>query len=226
MMNTLKEIIYKRYKISFSKSGEDLLLSKILQRFKSGTYVDIGCWDPIKASNTYYFYLRGYTGICIDPNPKLIEGFSKFRNTDKLITCGVGGAYSELDYYMFKHDSSMNTFDPKFIEENKLQNSVEKVVKIPLRPLGEILKEHCPPRQELLFFDVDVEGYDLEVLQSNDWDNYNPYIVMVESTLSLKEDMNSEVNELLESKGYTILAKTIINKDLGNLIFLKNGFYK
>ena len=225
-MHILKELIYRRYRISFSKSGEDLLLSKILQNFKSGTYVDIGCWDPIKASNTYYFYLRGYKGICIDPNPQLKDGFSKYRKSDKLITCGVGLDNSVLDYYMIKHDGSMNTFDPKFIEENNLQNSVEKILKIPIRPLEEILREECVPKQELLFFDIDVEGYDLQVLQSNDWDHFKPYAVMVESTLSVKEDMESEINGFLEEKGYKILAKTVINKDLGNLIFLRDGFYK
>lgn len=225
-MNFIKEFIYKRYRISFSKSGEDLLLAKILQNFKSGTYVDIGCWDPIKASNSYYFYLRGYKGICIDPNPQLKDGFKKHRKSDKLITCGVGESNSILDYYMIKKDSSMNTFDPKFIEENNLHNSVEKILKIPIRPLGEILREECIPKQELLFFDVDVEGYDLQVLRSNDWGNFNPYAVVVESTLSLKEDMESEVNDFLEEKGYKILAKSLINKDLGNLVFLKENFYK
>lgn len=225
-MNIFKEFLYRRYKISFSKSGEDILLSKILQNFKSGTYVDIGCWHPIKASNTYFFYLRGYKGICIDPNPQLRLEFSKFRKTDTLLTCGVGGTDSELDYYVIKHDESMNTFNPLFIEENGLQDSVKEMLKIPVRPLADILRETCNPGQELLFFDVDVEGYDFEVLQSNHWEDFRPYAVMVESNLSLKEDMNSDINGFLEEKGYSIFAKTVINKDLGNLIFLRKDFYK
>ena len=71
MLATVKEYIrrkiYQRYNISFSKSGEDMQLKQLLKVNRKGVYVDIGCWDPVKASNSYYFHLRGWKGICIDP---------------------------------------------------------------------------------------------------------------------------------------------------------------
>lgn len=76
MLKKIKEIIrrkiYKRYNISFSQGGgDDIQLYKLLKATNPGVYVDIGCWHPVKASNTYFFNLRGWKGICIDPNPEL-----------------------------------------------------------------------------------------------------------------------------------------------------------
>lgn len=90
MKNKIRELIFKRYNVSFSKSGDDIQLNKLINSTSSGVYVDIGCWHPIKASNTYFFYLRGWKGLCIDPNPELKILFEKFRPTDKFINCAVG----------------------------------------------------------------------------------------------------------------------------------------
>jgi hypothetical protein len=74
VINKIKEIlkrkIYTRYNISFSQGGgDDIQLKKLLKVQKPGVYVAIGSWHPVKASNSYFFYLRGWKGICIDPNP-------------------------------------------------------------------------------------------------------------------------------------------------------------
>lgn len=40
MKNRLKEIIYRRYNISFSKSGDDIQLNKLINETSAGTYLD------------------------------------------------------------------------------------------------------------------------------------------------------------------------------------------
>ena len=70
----LKVILFRKMNVSFSVSGEDILLSQLLKKNPTldNSYIDIGCHDPIIRSNSYYFYLRGWRGICIDPNPFLL----------------------------------------------------------------------------------------------------------------------------------------------------------
>jgi FkbM family methyltransferase len=225
ILNSVKEFIFRRYNISFSKSGEDLILAKILQKFKSGYFVDVGCWDPINYSNTYFFYLRGYKGICIDPNPKLVEEYRLIRPNDRFILSGVGMNLSRLNYYYIKKDSSLNTFNYDFIKENNLEDSIDKIVEVTLKPLSQILDEIILDDLPLLFFDIDVEGFDLDVLKSNNWTKYRPYIVMVESSSNLKDDLNSDISSFLQSQGYQLVSKTLTNRSLGNLIFLRNDFY-
>lgn len=215
----IREFLYRRYNISFSKSGEDMQLKKLINKSVSGVFVDIGCWHPIKASNTYYFSLRGWKGICIDPNPELRELYQKFRPNDIFINCAIGE--EGLSYYMLE-ESSMNTLDYRFIQKRNLDNKIKKIVNVPSRYLKDILDEHIKINECIDFFDVDVEGFDLEVLKTNNWKKYRPKIIMVETDISLKDDLKSEMNNYLESVEYRLIGKSIIRNNLGNLFFIDN----
>lgn len=220
--NKIREFIYNRYKISFSKAGDDIQLMKILNNSKPGCYVDIGCWHPVKASNTYFFYLRNWKGICIDPNPELKDVFQFYRPKDIFVNAAIGNNDENLNYYMLndKHCSSMNTLDYSFLEKHNLQSEIKNTISIPTYSLAKILEEKLAPDDRLDFFDIDVEGFDLEVLKSNDWQKYRPKIVLVETELSLNEELSSDIFLYLESKNYRLIAKSVMIGDLGNLFFI------
>lgn len=219
----LKKKIYQRYNISFSKSGDDVQLMKLINQSKPGTYVDIGCWHPIKASNSYFFSLRNWKGICIDPNPELEKLYKRFRPNDVFINCAVGEKDANLNYYMLSdNNSSMNTLNLDFLKKHDLEKDIKKTITIPTFSLKDILDKNIATNERLDFFDVDVEGFDLEVLQSNDWNKYRPKVVVTETDISIKEDVVSEITSYLESVNYRLVGKTVMNGDLGNLLFLDN----
>ncbi|WP_111672141.1 FkbM family methyltransferase [Algoriphagus litoralis] len=220
----LRNIINSRYRVSFSKSGEDIQLFKLFNKLQ-GKYLDIGCFEPVTFSNTYFFYLKGWDGYVVDPNPTLTAMFKKIRPKDVFINRGISGEAGTLDYYMLPQKmASMNTFDYSFLEKNNLTSYVEKEIKIPLCTLEELVDEF-KLKDKIDFIDVDVEGLDLEVLQSNNWETFRPSIVMVETDLSLDQDMDSPVTRLLEDKDYRILAKLVQSTSgSGNLIFCKKEF--
>ena len=219
MIEKLKEFIRGRYNISFSKAGDDIQLMKLINQSNPGTYVDVGCWHPYKASNTYYFYLRNWKGICIDPNPELIELYKKFRPRDNFINAGIGAENSSLDYYMFE-ESSMNTFSEDFYNNHKRYSKLVNKIEIPLFSLKEILDKNIDEKDRLDFFDIDVEGFDLDVLKSNDWQKYRPKIIVIESDIPIKQDLDSEIVQYLELQNYRLLGKSIIQGDLGNLFLI------
>src|SRR5664279_1896466 len=53
--------------VSYAQNGEDVVLFRALGAVEGGRYVDVGANDPIFESVTYAFYLRGWSGITIDP---------------------------------------------------------------------------------------------------------------------------------------------------------------
>jgi FkbM family methyltransferase len=221
MIDKLKAYIRGRYNISFSKAGDDIQLMKLINQPNPGTYVDVGCWHPYKASNSYYFYLRNWKGICIDPNPELADLYKKFRPKDNFINAGIGASNQTLDYFMFE-ESSMNTFSKDFYEKHKTHSKLLQKIEIPLFSLKDILDKNLDKNDRLDFFDIDVEGFDLEVLKTNDWEKYRPKIIVIESDNPLKKDLDSEIVQYLAMQNYRLLGKSIINGDLGNLFLISN----
>lgn len=221
ILDRLKRIIRRRYNISFSKSGDDIQLMKLINNNTPGTYVDIGCWHPIKASNTYFFHLRKWKGICIDPNPELKSLYKKYRPSDNFINVGIGNSNTTLDYYMLQ-ESSMNTFSFEFIKKHNLESQIVKKINIPIFSLKDVLDKNMDKNDRLDFFDVDAEGFDLEILKTNDWTKYRPKVIVVESDDTLKNDILSEIVQYLEIQNYKLLGKSVINGDLGNLFLVSN----
>ena len=48
--------------------------------------------------------------------------------------------------------------------------------------MRDILRRHLPPDTQIDLLNIDVEGLDLEVLQSNDWSKFKPKVIIVEGT--------------------------------------------
>jgi FkbM family methyltransferase len=217
----LNDFLGAKLNISFARSGDDLQLMKLIDNSTPGVFVDIGSWHPKKASNTYFFYLRKWKGICIDPNPELKDLYHSLRPRDIFINAGVGFSSEPMKYFMFS-ESSINTFSKDFIKSKNLESKIVNQLDIPIYSLKEILSKHILPTDRLDFFDIDAEGFDLEVLKTNDWDLFRPKIVVIESDLPIKEDINSDIVKYLESKNYKLLGKSIIKHDLGNLFLISN----
>jgi hypothetical protein len=92
-----------------------------------------------------------------------------------------------------------------------------KTVRIVVAPLAEILKLNTPKDRKIDFLTVDVEGFDLEVLKSNDWVSYRPSWVLVEQlNLGDIESLNFEIHDYMKSLNYVLFAKTF------NTLFYKD----
>jgi FkbM family methyltransferase len=194
----------------FSQSGEDLVVWMYTRKTK-GFFVDVGAFHPVHYSNTFALYLRGWRGINIEPNPEPIGIFKELRPQDVTLNCGVSEKAGELDYYSFSIPSG-NTFKKEVAEATLLQDKRVREVcpprKIPTRPLRDILDEHFPKGTAFDLLTVDVEGMDLEVLRSSDWNRYRPELVLVEDHDFLMENYGqSEVFKFMKSQNYTLVSK-------------------
>lgn len=201
---------------SYSQEGEDRVLSSLLfklnggKHIESGFYVDVGAHHPYRYSNTLLFYRQGWHGINIDAMPGSMTLFQKQRPRDINLENGVGRKAETLKFFVF-NEPALNTFDENLAKSRCNEDwHIKATVDVPVLPLAEILKKHIPKGQRLIFFSVDVEGFDLDVLQSNDWQEYRPEVVLVE-TLGLSfEDLASDpLAEYLHTLGYVVYSKTV-----------------
>ncbi|MDG2270997.1 MAG: FkbM family methyltransferase, partial [Halioglobus sp.] len=85
---------------------------------------------------------------------------------------------------------------------------IKDVIKVDVLPLHEVLDQHVQTTQSIDFMSVDVEGFDLQVLKSNDWNRYRPTYVLAEALgSSLHEVEQSEIVKFMLDKGYVLYAK-------------------
>ena len=205
--------------ISFSQEGEDLVLARFIGNKSNGFYVDIGAHHPHRFSNTYKFYLNGWSGINIDALPGSKVLFDLKRPNDINLEIDVlQNSDPVAVYHMFK-ESAFNSFDSA-ISEHRDQNTPDKIIEkrfINTAPLSGILKSNLPPKTRIDFFSIDVEGMDLDVLKSNDWALYRPTYICLESIgTSIQDDIESLITQFLNEHHYSLVAKTM------NSVFYKN----
>lgn len=193
---------------SYSQEGEDLVLGKLLDFKSKGYYVDVGAHHPIQYSNTYYFYKMGWQGINIDAMPGSMKLFNFKRKRDINLELPISIFPQDLTYYIFE-SGACNTFSKDLAERNTKYTSLQKEIVLKTSTLESVLDKYLPTGQEIDFFSIDVEGLDLEVLKSNNWQKYRPkYILIEEHDFNLETPEASLVYNYLHSLDYKLVAKT------------------
>lgn len=204
-------------KKSFSQCGEDLIINHIFQQLniEKPSYIDIGAHHPYYLNNTAFFYLKGSTGINIEPDPSLFEAFIKERQRDTNLNIGIGINSSECEFYVMS-EPTLNTFVKEEAEKTIKEHSsyfIKEVKKLRVEPLHEILNKYNDGKFTD-FLSLDVEGLDEQIISSINFELIRPKVICVE-TISFSYSgngvKNKKIIELLESKGYMVYADTNIN---------------
>lgn len=209
-------------KISYSRTGEDLLLDEFFQFKSSGFYIDIGAYHPVNYSNTFKFYLKGWKGINIDPNKEIMRLFEKVRPLDYNLNLAISNQEGEFTYYMNDKDPSMNTISEDFATQAFKNYGIitKEKRQVKVETLENLIKDLNLENTIIDFLSVDVEGHDLEVLQSNNWDIVRPKVILVEIHSNIEDIYNSEIYIFLKQKGYKLLSYTHLNDYIGNAFFV------
>ncbi|NBV23595.1 MAG: FkbM family methyltransferase [Proteobacteria bacterium] len=193
----------------WSQYGEDIVLDRVLNLARPGFYVDVGCFHPVKNNNTYKLYRRGWRGLNLDIDELKIAAFRLRRPRDvNLVRCvseheGMIRVFSPGIY------SLNQTADPATAEKMRQRGVVMREREVPASPLNRILADSEFRDRTIDLLSIDVEGHELSVLRSLDFDRYQPRVVIIESHLrSLVALMASAEFGLLTAKGYTMFNWT------------------
>lgn len=203
----IKRFLLGQYgKKHYSLEGEDIILNNLLPS-KRGFYIDIGAHHPLRFSNTYLLYKRGWKGINIDALPGSMKLFELYRSRDLNLEIGIGAHRAVLDYYQFD-EPAVNTFSEKLAKENVKQGYTRvRKTRVRVFPLKDILKQYRVKKIDVLT--IDVEGLDLEVLKSNNWSLYRPQVVIVEDAGFKFENIHmSKIYKYMQNNGYHLVAVT------------------
>lgn len=186
---------------SYSQFGEDRIADCIFgPSYPSAFYVDIGCFDPIKWSNTYLFYLKGWRGLCIDPNEALAPAWRRYRKHDLFLNLAVSDQATLVRYMILNNLPQENR-----LLTNGCSHPNDDTRLVMADRLDNILKQHLDKDTAINLMSIDCEGHDLVVMQSNDWTRFRPYVLIVEDH---DRGANTEIDEFCASVNYALRALT------------------
>ena len=206
------KIIFRK---AYSQCGEDMMIDFILEALfmTKPVYLDIGCNDPMYLNNTYFFYkYKQGSGVLVEPNPNLAQKIKNKRPNDTLLNVGIGlSNQTQADYYMMEWHE-FNTFSEEVAKETQAyyqgQNNIKQVIKLKLLTINEIMEKYFTTPPDIL--SIDVEGLDLEILKSLNFEKYSPKIICTEIKVAGSINQNPII-DFLTVKGYSLFCKTPIN---------------
>jgi len=187
---------------SWSQDGEDVVLMDLAQ--DPGVYVDVGAHHPTRFSVTRHLYEAGWRGVNIDASPGFASLFDAARPQDTNVEALVG--HPGIRTFHRFVDPAYSTLDPDIARE--LRNRGVELVgveEVEVQSLSSILNKVLTP-QPIGLLSIDVEGADLEVLQSHDFVAYPPERILVECPVSVDELPAMDIHTFLASKGYSATA--------------------
>jgi FkbM family methyltransferase len=217
-------------KKTHSQSGEDSILAYIIHVLgipvESVDYIDLGANHAKELSNTYYFYTKGAKGILVEANSDLIPELSFYRHRDIILNkCVDIETGKNIEFYVLNGDG-LSTPDLEaantFCEKNPNLEIVDKKV-VETISYSTIVERYLGKAPTIL--SIDIEGKDMEILESIDYEKQRPLILVTEMiSYDIKlnyKTKNTDIKEFLESKDYDEYAFTGINS-----IFLDRRFLR
>lgn len=160
----------------FSQFGEDeYIWSKIAEENQEGvSYLDIGAAHPVIGSNTFIFYLNGVSGVTVDANPLLIKRQREMRPRDTQIHACVGNCDSIVDFDLRSNWS----FSSRSDGQSPIRGTRRIVV--PQIPINSLLSSFI--NSKVWFLNLDVEGLEVEILESANFGISCPAYCLIEVT--------------------------------------------
>ncbi|MCT0229476.1 FkbM family methyltransferase [Synechococcus sp. CS-1324] len=190
----------------FSQNFEDVLLERCFKDVNDGFYIDVGGQDEEEDSVTKFFYLKGWSGITIEPIPECATTFYP-RTRDKVVCCAAGASNGKAKLTALKGSGLSSLVKENIINASHL-GFEEREIEVDVRPLNEILEDLGYPDKQFEFLKVDVEGFELEVFLGIDLFRYRPKIILYEATTPCsteKAPNTNEINLLLRNYSYEFL---------------------
>jgi FkbM family methyltransferase len=180
--------------ISYAQNFEDVMIARLFDADYSGFYVDIGAAHPDYLSVTRHFYDQGWSGINVEPTFRFYPLICEARPRDINLQWAIGNSAGLATFYEI----------PKFAENSTLERTVADRLaateltstphEVEVVRLADLCDTHVKDRT-IDFMKIDVEGGELGVLQSGDWERFRPRLLIVEATVVNSGEENWQIWE-------------------------------
>jgi hypothetical protein len=170
----------KRFQISFSQFGEDLIVYNLLKHKinNKGIYIDAGAFHPTAISTTHLLYKFGWRGINIDMDKNKIDKFKNIRNGDEFVALPVSNIEKKMLKITYGDDNPLNRIveiDNVDLEAENNNTNPYIITECLTATLNTIIQNSKFKDEAIDYLNIDCEGHDYEVLCGLDFNKYSPW---------------------------------------------------
>jgi FkbM family methyltransferase len=175
--------------ISYAQNFEDVMTARLFDSEYRGFYVDIGAAHPDYLSVTRHFYDQGWSGVNVEPTFRFYPLLCKARPRDINLQCAIGSDPGLATFYEIPEFTENSTLEPAVAERLAATELASTPHEVEVVRLADLCDIHVKDRT-IDFMKIDVEGGELGVLQSGDWQRFRPRLLIVEATVVNSREEN------------------------------------
>ncbi len=186
------------------------LESNVFKGKRNGIFVDVGAYDGIEGSNTYFFAKeRGWTGICVEPQPDLYELVVARRPECVPIKACITDKEGTVKFLYVKGLAAkqlsgiFELYDPRHLQKIEgalaVYGGEKELIEVATIPLATVLQQNNIKHVDYL--SIDVEGAEMLVLKSIDFNACAIDVISVEVNYD-----GGEIGEFLRAHDFTYRA--------------------
>jgi FkbM family methyltransferase len=193
-----------------SQQGEDIFLIKnyFNKKISDGIYIELGAVDGKTYSNTYYLQnILGYKGILIEAQPLMFNYLKKIRPNNILINKAISNSKVPVEFIGNTPCGGILQHMSKSFKNSWHKGSKSYFVET--EKLDTLCKKYNIKYVD--FLSLDVEGGELDVLETINFSNVEYYVICIELDEHNKEK-NEKCREILIKNNFTFHKKLFINE--------------
>ena len=177
-------------------------------------FVQIGANDGVSFDSLYEFVCnRMSRGLVVEPLPRFFESLRKNYEgypAIKPVQCAIHPSETSAVIYSVDPEREsevpefargIGSFLPDHFKKTGVPEDLIVTEEVPCRPLMELVEEEGMLDAALI--QIDVEGFDFEVLKMIDFERFSPAVIKYEHEGLSGEDQ-AAARKLLENQGYQV----------------------
>ena len=174
--------------VSYAQNFEDVMLWRALGGVERGFYIDIGAQHPRVDSVSRAFYERGWRGVHVEPSDEYAKLLREDRPDDDVLQMAIAERDGVVEYFEIAR-TGLSTIDADIAAGHADAGYAPQRRVVPCMTLDRLLARYG--NRDVHWLKIDVEGAERRVLQGWVEAPTRPWIVVVESTRPLSQQMTA-----------------------------------
>jgi len=194
-------------KVFYAQFGEDKILNEIFDK-KVGTCVEVGGFDGVTGSNTYFFEKLGWRCLVVEPMSDFCEKIRSVRNCE-VVEIAASDKSGEVEFYVAAGVETLSTIQKDAEHFARIKSLSDKEIKkiiVKTARLDDILFERGIT--DIDFLTIDVEGHEMSVLSGMSFGTISPRIVIIEDN---SFGIDTQIKKIMQSVSYVRFKRTGCN---------------